>query len=480
MKRLHRLFYPPAWSIAAKLSAALVAVAIAPISFTAYYNLQQSLESLEALEYRKLELSATSAASRLDQLIIDIQRVLTQISNDTGVVNFLASTTSAKQEALHPNLQQTLLNVFHSNPDFDAVFLMDRDGKCLASTDPTFVGQNYAFREYFQQAIQGRSYISSILVGETSKRPGLFLSHPVRSPKGEIVGVAVLKMRGEDIWAIVNALQVGSFSYAFLIDQHGVIISHPNQSLLYHSLNPLPAETLKQVVADRRYGIDQIQSLNIPELKVIVKAKQPGHTNYHFPSEQMSRIVGFAPLQVQPWVLGVSQPKAEFKAPLNRFIWQYGTSVVLVAGIAAIIALLLARRISRPIRALTAAAQTLEQGNFNSETLLGLSSLNDDMGQLVRVFLHMAGEIRTREQKLKQQVIELKIEIDETKRAREFAEITENEHFHQLQKKIQKLKASRVSVSETETEYYQRLQTQVQSLRERVGSGEWGRMTNDQ
>ncbi|NWF62348.1 MAG: HAMP domain-containing protein [Fischerella sp.] len=473
MKRLHRLLYPPAWSIAAKLSAALLAVAIAPMSFTAYYNLQQSLESLEAGEYRKLELSATSAASRLDQLIIDIQRVLTQVSNDAGVVSFLAATTSAKREAFRPNLQQTLLNVFHSNPDFDAVFLMDKDGECLASTDPSFVGQNYAFREYFQQSIQGHSHVSSILVGTTSKRPGLFLSHPVRSPKGEIVGVAVLKIRGKDIWAIVNALQVGSLSYAFLIDQHGVIISHPNQSLLYHSLNPLPPETLKQVVTDRRYGLDEIKSLNIPELQVMVKAKEPGNSGYHFPSEQMSRIVGFAPLQVQPWVLGVSQPKTEFKAPLNRLIWQHGSIVVMVGGITAIIALLLARSISRPIRALTAVAQTLEQGNFNSEPLLELPSRNDDMGQLVGVFLHMSDKVRDREQKLKQQVIDLKIEIDETKRAREFAEITDNEHFQELQRKIQKLRASAVSTGETETEYYQRLQTQVKSLKERGRGGEW-------
>jgi C4-dicarboxylate-specific signal transduction histidine kinase len=472
MKRLHRLLYPPAWSIAAKLSAALLAVAIAPMSFTAYYNLQQSLESLEAGEYRKLELSATSAASRLDQLIIDIQRVLTQVSNDAGVVSFLAATTSAKREAFRPNLQQTLLNVFHSNPDFDAVFLMDKDGECLASTDPSFVGQNYAFREYFQQSIQGHSHVSSILVGTTSKRPGLFLSHPVRSPKGEIVGVAVLKIRGKDIWAIVNALQVGSLSYAFLIDQHGVIISHPNQSLLYHSLNPLPPETLKQVVTDRRYGLDEIKSLNIPELQVMVKAKEPGNSGYHFPSEQMSWIVGFAPLQVQPWVLGVSQPKTEFKAPLNRLIWQHGSIVVMVGGITAIIALLLARSISRPIRALTAVAQTLEQGNFNSEPLLELPSRNDDMGQLVGVFLHMSDKVRDREQKLKQQVIDLKIEIDETKRAREFAEITDNEHFQELQRKIQKLRASAVSTGETETEYYQRLQTQVKSLKERGRVGE--------
>jgi C4-dicarboxylate-specific signal transduction histidine kinase len=384
------------------------------------------------------------------------------------VVGFLASSKPAEQGAFRPDdVQQMLQNVFRSNPEYDAVFLIDTEGRCLAATDPKFVGQKYAFREYFQQAIRGNSYISSILVGQTTRRPGMFFSHPVRSDTGEIVGVTVLKIKGEEIWALVNALQVGSQSYAFLVDQQGIIISHPNQSLLYHSLVTLPPETLEQVVTDRRYGVEQIKSVDIPELAAMVRAKEPGHTSYYSPLEQTHQIVGFAPLDIKPWVLGVNRPKAQFAAPLNRLIWQNGSSVLVVGGITAIIALLLARSIARPIRALTDAAQALEQGDFNPQGLAVVSRTHDDMGRLVRVFLNMAQEVRAREQKLKQQVINLRIEIDETKRVSQVAEITENEHFEQLQKKIQKLKEQAVSSGETPDEYFQRLQSKVQSLKER-------------
>ncbi|MBH8563502.1 HAMP domain-containing protein [Nostoc sp. CENA67] len=467
MKGLHRLVYPPAWSIAAKISAALFATAIIPMGFTACYNLRQSLASLEAGEYRKLELLAASTASRLDQLIIDIQRLIVQVSSDRNVVGFLTATIPRKREALLPNLQRTLENVFHSNPDFDAVFLMDAQGKCLAATDPKFVGKNYAFREYFRVSIQGRPYISSILVGQTTKRPGLFLAYPVRSDDGKIVGVTVVKIRGENIWAIVNALQVGSQSYAFLIDQQGIVISHPNQSLLYHSLIPLSPNIQKQVMTDRDYGLKKITSLDISELAVMVKAKEPGHASYRSEQEQISRIVGFAPLQVQPWVLGISQPKTQFVAPLNHLIWQHGSSVLVVGGITAIIALLLARSISRPIHSLTAAAQALEQDNFHPKILADASRTQDDIGRLVRVFLNMAGEVKAREQKLKRQVIDLRVEIDETKRVSQVAEITENEHFRQLEQKIQKLRQQVVSSDETETDYFERLHSKVESLKQR-------------
>ncbi|OUL34025.1 cache domain-containing protein [Nostoc sp. 106C] len=473
MKHFYRFFNPLAWPIAVKLSTALVSAVFIPMSFTAYYNLRQSLDSVEAGEYRKLELLATSTASRLDQLIIDIQRIVVQVSSDRTVLSFLDASNSREQKVFRHDLQQTLQNLSRSNPDFDAVFVMNKEGVAVAATDSRFVGKNYAFREYFRSSIQGKSYVSSILVGQTTRRPGMFFSHPVRSPNGEIVGVIVVKIKGADIWAIINALQVSKQSYAFLIDQQGVIISHADRSLLYHSLLPLPPDTLKQIVTDRRYGLEQIPSLNIPELKVMVKAKQAGHTTYSYPPHQMLRIVGFAPLEQQPWVLGISQPKALFAIPLHRLIWQHGSSVLIVGGITAIIALLLARRISRPIHALTDAAQALEHDNFDSQVqklyqnLDKLACTPDDIGQLVRVFLQMAEEVRMRHQKLKIQVRELHIEIDETKRANNVAEITENEHFRQLQQKIHKLRERKVTASETETDYYHRLQTKVQSIKER-------------
>ena len=442
MKHFRRLFYPPAWPIAAKISVALVCAVLVPMIFTAYYNLQQSLNSVEAGEYHKLELLASSSASRLDQLIIDYHRVVAQISSDRHVVDFLSATTPENHKAQGPNLQQTIQNVLRSHPNLDVVLRMDKNGQCLAATDPKFIGENYSH-------IQGNFYGSSTLLGETSENPGMFFSQPVRSPHGKIIGLTVIKIRQADIWVIINALQLlGSQNYVFVIDQQGTIISHPDPSVVNHSLN-------------------------IPELGVMLKTTQPGHATYHLPKSHISQIVGFAPLATQPWVLGVNQPKAEFTAPLHRLIWLNSSSVVIVGGITAIIALLSGLSISRPIHALTAAAQALEDDKFDAQvvelhqSLVELGHREDDIGQLVRVFSEMAEEVRLRDQRLKMQVQELRIEIDQTKRANHVAEITENEHFQHLQQTIQKIKHQDITTHETEKEYYQRLQTQVQSLKER-------------
>ncbi|MCC5653986.1 Nif11-like leader peptide family RiPP precursor [Nostoc sp. XA013] len=470
IKLLRRLFNPSAWSIRTKLSVALLAVALIPMSFTTYHNLQESLKSAENSEYRKLELLATSNASRLDQLIIDIQRVAVQVSTDKDVVGFLAATNLQKQAAFRSSMQRTLDNVFRSNPDYDVVYIIDTKGRCLGATDPTFIAENYVFREYFRFSIQGRPYVSSVLVGTTSGRAGIYFSNPVRSEGGKIVGVAVLKIKGEDIWAIVNALQAGSQSYAFLVDERGVIISHPDKSLLYHSLVPLPANKQKQSETDRLYGVDQIKSLDIPELAAaIMGAKQTSHTSYYSPIEQTRQMVGFAPLQEQPWVLGVNKAHAQFDAPLNELIWQNSYRLLAVGAIATIIALILAQSIAKPIRALTKAAQSLvEQDDFDTHQLAKVSDANDDIGQLVRVFLQMAEEVKAREQKLKQQVMELNVEIDEAKKLRQVADITQTDYFQQLQQKAQKIKARTSKDDEAETDYFQQLHQKAQNLKGRV------------
>jgi hypothetical protein len=55
----------------------------------------------------------------------------------------------------------------------------------------------------------------------------------------------------------------------------------------------------------------------------------------------------------------------------------------------------------------------------------------------------MVREVYSREQRLKQQVAELRIEIDEVKKAQQVAEITETEYFKELRRKANDLRNRR-------------------------------------
>jgi DNA-binding response OmpR family regulator len=88
----------------------------------------------------------------------------------------------------------------------------------------------------------------------------------------------------------------------------------------------------------------------------------------------------------------------------------------------------------------TAAAAAVEAGQFTLASLDEVAARPDALGQLGRVFQRMAREVYAREQSLKQQVQDLRIQIDEAKKAREVAEITESEYFRALRDKARRLR----------------------------------------
>ncbi|HEX9926221.1 MAG TPA: histidine kinase, partial [Anaerolineae bacterium] len=61
---------------------------------------------------------------------------------------------------------------------------------------------------------------------------------------------------------------------------------------------------------------------------------------------------------------------------------------------------------------------------------------------LARVFQRMANEVHTREQRLKQQVHQLRIKIDSKKQEQQVAEITETDFFQALEAKASQLRQS--------------------------------------
>jgi CheY-like chemotaxis protein/HAMP domain-containing protein len=94
----------------------------------------------------------------------------------------------------------------------------------------------------------------------------------------------------------------------------------------------------------------------------------------------------------------------------------------------------------RNVGRVTAAAAEVEAGEFDADTLEEVAGRADELGQLARVFRRMAREVKVREQRLKQEVRQLRIEIDKTRTARQVAEITETDYFRDLQKKAHKMR----------------------------------------
>lgn len=86
----------------------------------------------------------------------------------------------------------------------------------------------------------------------------------------------------------------------------------------------------------------------------------------------------------------------------------------------------------RQVARVTSAASAVETGSYEAGALAEVAARPDALGQLARIFEQMAREVQAREQRLQQQVQELRIEIDRAREAQQVAEITGSDYFQQL------------------------------------------------
>lgn len=96
---------------------------------------------------------------------------------------------------------------------------------------------------------------------------------------------------------------------------------------------------------------------------------------------------------------------------------------------------------SKPIVQLTKAAEQIGEGYYEHDlSIFNQKRLPDEISILANVFILMVSKVRQREERLKRQVAQLKIEIDESKRDKEVQQITETDFFQDLRAKALKLR----------------------------------------
>ena len=95
----------------------------------------------------------------------------------------------------------------------------------------------------------------------------------------------------------------------------------------------------------------------------------------------------------------------------------------------------------RDVARITAAAQALEADQFNVDGLDVVVARPDALGDLARVFQTMAREVYAREQRLRTEMEELRIQIDEVRKTQMVSEITDNDYFRNLQEKAKQMRS---------------------------------------
>ncbi len=388
------LLRPASWPIAVKMTLAMVATALLPMVITAYYNLNATLDNVARNELRNLEQLAQSTAGRLAQLIGDSRNLANYLGTDDDFVRFLSKppTDAGKAE-----LKAKLEGLIKANPDVQLAMVFDTSGTAVVSSDPQVMGRNFKFREYFKVAMEGRPFMTGIVVGAVAGAAGVFYSQPVFAADGKtVIGTVVLRILAEPMGRILKGAQAGGERTPFLVDEDSVIVLHPDEKMLYSSLAPLKRETLEEIIADQRFRRQKIETVNQPDLaRAMMGAKERGNVSYFSNASKREEIAGFSPVPGTGWVMAVSESRDYFAAPLNQLFYNVLVSVVVVGAVFVLLAMLFARTIVKPIERLTTAAHALKSGDYAKANIPVTS--NDEVGQLARTFNVMIDVLRQRE-----------------------------------------------------------------------------------
>jgi len=148
-----------------------------------------------------------------------------------------------------------MLDHFKASLNVDVCYLMDSEGNTIVSSnrnDPdSFVGNNFAFRPYFKQAIVGipSTYMA---LGKTSGKRGAYFSHPVYvKEQNSPAGIVVIKA---SIELIESELTTTSGEIVLVTDPKGIVFISNQKGWLYHSLEKLSPIDISRISRSLQFG----------------------------------------------------------------------------------------------------------------------------------------------------------------------------------------------------------------------------------
>ena len=214
------------------------------------------------LYYSALKESALKEAEQqADLRLRTIKKNLTIfLAENVKPVKTLAGMKTLWQALRQPDAQNlaaanATLDHFKKTLAVDVCYLMDPDGKTIASTnryDPdSFVGQNFAFRPSIKGAIAGRP-CTYLALGTTSGKRGAYYSHPVFGENGSPpVGIVVIKA---SIELIESELGTDLDEFVVVNDPHGVIFISNHKEWLYQLLWKYNEDNISLIQNSRQFG----------------------------------------------------------------------------------------------------------------------------------------------------------------------------------------------------------------------------------
>lgn len=332
-----------------KILITMLITALIPLGGLWYISIFKAKEDWTVNIYQSLVSSTENLGKRVDEWAAMNLRVLEQNS----LLPDMQSMDGIRQNQVLKTITDTYGWIY-------LAFTIRPDGENIGRSDggsPKFYGD----RDYFQDVMAGKKTGQQVLMGKTSGKPAFILSKPINDSETNPKGVIAIAMTLEELSATVTKTRIGKTGFAILTDEKNRLIAH-GKGEIENKLQDMSGHPL------------------------VAAGDTPGVDNFTFEYEG-KKIVAYSTTTQLGWKLVVQQDAVEaysaaMKSRTNAFILLGATLATVL-----IVAFLLARRISQPIRNLTLIADEISKGKLGAKILE--CGRNDEIGALARAIERM-------------------------------------------------------------------------------------------
>jgi HAMP domain-containing protein len=435
------------WPIAAKITVLCTVIAVVLAGALTAIGYSQATAGLQQQADKEIEADAHIVETTIDDW--HQQRLATlALGAISPAVTRVAEQGAAASAPDRAAALAILSSIALRSPDTETVGVMDSRGSYVMDVDPASVGEAGPQYDFFQQAMQGREFISGVRISGITGKPALYHSVPIRNAADRIVGVLRTRSSLITVTEVVMAAEgrLGFNADGVLLDANGLVIANTvNEGWLLRPTVILAPAVEAVLLAGSVWGPNGTTppALADTELASAIGVKQP--TTFNWTLKGVGYHALAMPLTQTDWTYVASLPFDTFEASA-RDILRFAVIAALIGiGVAIAAGAFIAQRLSRQLLRLTSATRLMADSQLSSEqaTALMATPNNDEIAELSRVFGRMAREVIQREVGLRSQVQVLTVLIDEAKRGREVAEITESEYFQSLAQRSKEIRARR-------------------------------------
>ena len=326
----------PAWTVRGLLYLMAGAV-IAPMAMLLCYNIWQQYENGRALAQAEALRLAQLTADTAETFIEDARAVLTTLARRPQMLAKAASPGQPCDE-IFPTFREFYPQLSNMSLSTPAGFLV-----CSSLPQPGNQPLPVAHMAWFQQVYQRQDFVvGPIVYGPINKNWISVLAEPVRDGSGRMVGalqtpIDLLKFR-----LVPGAERLPPQIFIFIVDIQGNVVARSRDAQRFVGSNMLDKSAILRLAVKQRHGVAHTTGV-----------------------EGIPRFYGFTPVAGTDWIAIVGIDADYALAGVTR---SAQASALVAAGIVVMVLLLamvLSRRIARPIHAVSVAARRAGGGGLD-------------------------------------------------------------------------------------------------------------------